>query len=81
MAVIWRLPWRGKSELAAGAPNVGEFLGRCGTTSQMVYEALLYMQENDLEADEAAEHFLRTREDVWLDWVSDDVANAVRAAL
>lgn len=69
------------SEFAAEAPNVVDFLGQYGTTGQMVSEALLYMQENDVEADEAAEHFLRTREDVWLGWVSEDVANAVRAAL
>ncbi|MBV6657845.1 MAG: ABC transporter substrate-binding protein [Devosiaceae bacterium] len=77
------------AEFAAQAPGVLEFLGEYSTTGQMVSEALLYMQENDVEADEAAEEFLRTREeeflrtreDVWTAWVSEDVANAVRSAL
>ncbi|GAB5509997.1 MAG: ABC transporter substrate-binding protein [Hyphomicrobiales bacterium] len=69
------------SEFGAEAPNIVAFLGEYGLTGAIVSEALLYMQENDVEADEAAEHFLRTREDVWLGWVSEDVANAVRAAL
>ena len=69
------------SEFGAQAPTIVEFLGNYTTTGAMVSEALLYMQENDVEADEAALNFLRTREDVWTQWVANDVADRVRAAL
>lgn len=75
------IPIAVNSEFGAQAPNVVEFLGAYGMNGADVSAALLYMQENDVEADEAAREFLRTREDLWLDWVSEDVANAVRAAL
>lgn len=69
------------SEFGAEAPGVVEFLGQYGMNGADVSSALLYMQENDVEADEAAEEFLRTREDLWTAWVSDDVADKVRSAL
>lgn len=69
------------SEFAGEAPTVVEFLGNYGMVGADVSAALLYMQENDVEADEAAEEFLRTREDIWTSWVSDEVADKVRAAL
>lgn len=75
------IPIAVNAEFGEQAPEIVEFLGAYGTTGQMVSEMLLFMQENDVEADEAAKEFLRTREDVWLEWVSEDVANAVRAAL
>jgi glycine betaine/proline transport system substrate-binding protein len=69
------------SEFGAEAPTIVEFLGEYGMTGADVSAALLFMQENDVEADEAAEEFLRTREDLWTAWVSDEVADAIRAAL
>lgn len=69
------------SEFAQEAPTVVDFLGEYGMTGQIVSQALLFMQENDVEADAAAVEFLRTREDIWTAWVSDDIAEAVRAAL
>lgn len=69
------------SEFGAQAPTIVAFLGEYGMSGADVSAALLYMQENDVEADEAAEEFLRTREDLWTAWVSDEVADAVRDAL
>jgi glycine betaine/proline transport system substrate-binding protein len=69
------------SEFAAQAPEVISFLGEYGMTGADVSSALLFMQENDVEADEAAAEFLRTREDLWTTWVSADVADRVRGAL
>lgn len=69
------------SEFGAQAPTVVAFLGEYGMTGAEVSAALLYMQENDVEADEAAQEFLRTREDLWTAWVSDEVADMIRAAL
>ncbi len=39
------------------------------------------MQENEASAEEAALHFLETREDVWSKWVPEDVAQAIRDSL
>jgi glycine betaine/proline transport system substrate-binding protein len=47
------------SEFAAEAPEVVAFLGEYGMTGADVSAALLFMQENDVEADEAAAEFLR----------------------
>ncbi|MEM6712360.1 MAG: ABC transporter substrate-binding protein [Pseudomonadota bacterium] len=69
------------SEFGAEAPTVVEFLGNYGMTGADVSAGLLYMQENDVEADEAAKEFLRSREDLWTAWVSSDVADKIRAAL
>ena len=69
------------SAFAEEAPGVVEFLGAYGMTGAEVSQALLYMQENDVEARAAAQEFLRTREDLWTDWVPDEVAERVRATL
>ena len=69
------------TEFAAEAPEIVAFLGEYGMSGADVSAALLYMQENDVEADEAALNFLRENEDIWTAWVSDDVADKVRAAL
>ncbi len=45
-------------------------------------EFLLYMQENDVDEHEvAAIWFLQEHEDIWTEWVPDDVAEDVLAAL
>lgn len=69
------------AEFGDQAPTIVEFLGNYGMNGADVSAALLYMQENDVEADEAALEFLRTREDLWTPWVSAEVADRVRAAL
>lgn len=69
------------SEFGDQAPTIVDFLGNYGMNGADVSAALLYMQENDVEADEAALEFLRTREDLWTPWVSAEVADRVRAAL
>lgn len=63
------------------APTLAKFLTAYETDGQMVSDALAYMQDNSATAAQAAEHFLRTREDVWEDWVPADVAGRVKAAL
>lgn len=63
------------------APGIREFLTRYKTTSQMVSDALAYMQETKGSADDAAREFLKKREDVWGTWVPSDVAARVKATL
>lgn len=60
------------------APEVAAFLRRYETTGQMVSEALAYMQAHEgATARDAALNFIRTRGDVWRQWVSPDVAARV----
>ena len=39
------------------------------------------MQQHKASADDAARHFLKTRESLWTPWVGKDVAAGVKAAL
>ena len=66
---------------AEQAPKLMEFLGSYRTSNQLVSDALAYMEENEVEPDAAAEHFLRTREDVWTEWVDEATAERVRESL
>ena len=63
------------------APALVEFLTTYETTAALVNEALAYMQEYNVDAKAAAQHFLSTRSDIWTGWVSADVAARVQAAL
>ena len=63
------------------APAIHAFLKNYRTTGQRVSEALAYMQDNKASSDDAARHFLKSREDVWLPWVPPAVAARVKAKL
>jgi glycine betaine/proline transport system substrate-binding protein len=69
------------AEFAGQAPTLMEFFGNYRTSNQLVSEALAYIQEHDSTPEEAADDFLRTREDVWTQWVDEETAERVRAAL
>lgn len=69
------------AEFFEQAPKLVEFFKNYETNSKLVSEALNYMQENKADTDETAEHFLKNQEDVWTKWVSEDVANRVKASL
>ncbi len=63
------------------APEIAKFLTAYETTAVLVNEALAYMQTHSVEAETAAQHFLSTRSNIWANWVNDDVAARVQAAL
>lgn len=63
------------------APDYVEFLENVDLTMDQVSEILLYMHDNDVEADEGAMWFMRENEELWMDWMPDDVAERVREAL
>jgi glycine betaine/proline transport system substrate-binding protein len=63
------------------APAIHAFLKNYRTTGQLVSEALAYMQDTKGSADDAARHFLKTHEDVWLPWVPPAVAERIKARL
>ena len=62
-------------------PEISDFLDNYETTMDLTSEMLLYMQENDAEAEDAAVWFLTEYEDLWTDWVPEDVAERVQASL
>ncbi|MEM1289327.1 MAG: glycine betaine ABC transporter substrate-binding protein [Pseudomonadota bacterium] len=68
------------AEFAAAAPELAELLTNYETTTLETSQAVAYMQDNDADADEAAENYLRTTTD-WESWVPADVVERVKAAL
>ena len=40
-----------------------------------------YMEENEADEDETAKWWMKENEDVWTAWVSEEVAEKVKAAL
>ena len=69
------------SESAEAMPEAREFLSNYSTTVEMNNEFLNVLDTEVENAEEAAIWFLKNREDVWTEWVSEEVANNVRAAL
>ena len=63
------------------APEVVSFLSKYETTSEMTSKALVYMDDNDASYDEAAVWFLQEYESTWTQWVPDDIADNIKAAL
>lgn len=62
-------------------PEVTEFLSNYQTTSELTTEALIYMEENDATAEEAANWWLKEYKDVWREWVPEDIIKKVKKAL
>ncbi|RDW17551.1 ABC transporter substrate-binding protein [Oceanobacillus arenosus] len=63
------------------APEIAEFLSNYETSSVITGEALLYMEENDATPKEAALWFLENYEEIWTEWLPEDIAEKVKAAL
>lgn len=62
-------------------PEVSEFLSHYQTSSNLTNEGLAYMQEHDVDADDAAKWFLKEHQDIWSTWVPEEVKEKVLAAL
>jgi len=68
-------------DLPEQAPKVIEFLRNYETSSELTEAALQYMEDNDATNEEAAMWWMEEYEDVWTEWVSDEVAKKVKEAL
>lgn len=68
-------------DVADKAPEVVEFLKNYKTSSEITNKLLAYMQDNNAEAEDAAKWFLKEYEDLWADWVPEDIAQKVKNAL
>ncbi len=63
------------------APEVASYFSKVGLTNAEISELLVYGDENQADAAETAENFLRTKQDVWTNWVPAAVADKVLATL
>lgn len=63
------------------APELAEFLSKYRTSEQLTNEALAYMRENETDEENAAIWFLKNKEDIWTQWVPEDIAQKVKASL
>ncbi len=62
-------------------PEIYDFFSKYKTSSAITSEALLYMQENSVEADVAAIWFLNNYKDLWSQWVPEDIFNKINETL
>lgn len=69
------------SRFADESPVVVDFLSHYKTNSDLISEALMYMQENNAKAEDAALYFLKNHPDIWNAWVPEDVAKRVQDSL
>jgi glycine betaine/proline transport system substrate-binding protein len=70
------------ADFVENAPEeVIEFLRNYETSTDLTANTMLYMQEQETDEGEAALWFLREHEDVWTEWVPEDVAERVNEAL
>ncbi len=68
-------------DLPTQAEEVVDFLENYETSSELTEAALEYMEDNDADNDEAAEWWMKEYEDVWTEWVPEDVAEKVKDSL
>ena len=66
---------------AEKSPEAYAFLTRVSWTNAFLTDIMGWQEEEQATAKETAMHFLRTREDMWAEWVPEDIAARVRASL
>jgi glycine betaine/proline transport system substrate-binding protein len=69
------------NDFESSYPGVFAFLENYTTSSSITNGALAYMQENEVEADEAAIWFLLENTDLWEPWVTADAYQNVLDAI
>ncbi len=70
-----------QKEFPALVPDVNEFLSNYYLSSAQTAEVLAHMNKNELTADEAALWFLKGNEEVWTEWLDEDMAQKVKDTL
>ena len=65
------------TEFVEEYPEIADFLKNYSTSSALTSEALGYMMESEVEADEAAIWFLNDHEEVWKPMVSDEAYSKI----
>src|SRR5699024_177397 len=67
--------------LPEGAEEVVDFLSNYETSNDLTEAALDYMEENDADNEEAAIWWMKEYEDIWTEWVPEDIAEKVKEAI
>lgn len=70
-----------QKDLPTQAPEVVEFLEKYETSSELTEGALNYMEETDAEVEEAALWWMKEHEDVWTNWIPEDIAEKVKESI
>jgi ABC-type proline/glycine betaine transport system substrate-binding protein len=69
-------------DLLADAPDVVTMLRAWDFNIEVYKEVAAWLQENpDADVNDAAIWWLNSKVDVWQDWVTDEAAEAIQAAL
>ncbi len=68
-------------DMMTAQPEIVEFLSNYETDADITGQGLIYMGEHDGDSDAAALDWLVEYEDLWTQWVPDDVASDVLDAL
>jgi len=69
------------AEFASRVPAAYDYLAKRGYTNAQVNDVLAWMEDEQADGEIAMEHFLRSYEETWTQWVSADVAQKVKDAL
>ncbi|MER1966249.1 ABC transporter substrate-binding protein [Castellaniella sp. GW247-6E4] len=69
------------TEFSEKAPKLIGFLSGVKVPLDAMNATLSYMDENELDAEPAAQWFLKSKQDIWTQWLPADVAQRVQAAL
>lgn len=68
-------------DMLTAQPEIVDFLSNYETNSEITGVGLVYMEEHDGDSDAAALDWLVEYEDLWTEWLPEDVADDVLAAL
>lgn len=63
------------------APEITEFLSNYETSSELTEIGIQYIYDNETTTEEAAKWWLTENEDVWTEWVPEEVAEKVKQSL
>lgn len=70
-----------KGFVESADPEIIDYLKKRGWDNQTVNALMAWMTTNQATGEDGAREFLKTREDIWTNWVSPEVAEKVKAAL
>lgn len=68
-------------DLPTQAKEVYEFLQNYTTSNDLTEQALDYMEETDVSAEEAAHWWMNENEELWTSWVDAEIAEKVKKAI
>lgn len=69
------------TQFTQDAPKLTEFLSKVAVELSIMDKVMAHMEETEEEPDEVARWFLQNEESTWAQWVPQDVAERVKAAL